>query len=188
MEMAKEIQSKKINYEGIKTVASGLFLLNGYANTSMNDIADLLNIKKASLYHHIETREQLLLDIIQDIELSLKDDFAKMRSSTDYHHQKELFLMIVSDFYYHNDKAYLIIKLSHETDNHRVIKSINKFIEDWIKQFNYLLAHKIDKQLAKEMAESTTHRLIGTLIRSKLANKKQLIKKMIIEINELLDR
>jgi AcrR family transcriptional regulator len=44
--------------------AAKLIYLNGYEGTSMQDIADACGMTKAGLYHHIATKEALLLSIM----------------------------------------------------------------------------------------------------------------------------
>jgi AcrR family transcriptional regulator len=46
-------------------VATRLFREKGYHNTSMQDIADGLGVQKASLYHYIESKEQLLRRLLK---------------------------------------------------------------------------------------------------------------------------
>ena len=46
-------------------VATCLFKEKGYHNTSMQDIADGLGVQKASLYHYIESKEQLLRRLLK---------------------------------------------------------------------------------------------------------------------------
>jgi len=45
-------------------VATRLFKEKGYHNTSMQDLAKALNIQKASLYHYIDSKEELLFRIL----------------------------------------------------------------------------------------------------------------------------
>jgi len=45
-------------------VAARLFHQKGYAQTSMNDVAQALGLTKAGLYHYIESKDQLLLGIL----------------------------------------------------------------------------------------------------------------------------
>jgi len=47
----------------ILSVAADLFWAQGYDATSMSDLAAALGLSKASLYHHIETKESLLFDM-----------------------------------------------------------------------------------------------------------------------------
>ena len=184
--MVQEKNTKKINYHRVKIAASDLFLRNGYGNTSMNDIADTLQIKKASLYHHIQTREQLLIDIVKDIEQLLESDLSKINSIAEHDQQKKFLLQAVKNFYYDSDMAYLILRISCETSNQEVIQSTHEFIETWTKQFTVLLAQKIDKTTAKTAALKMTHQLIGTLICSKIADKKQLMAKAIKDLEKIL--
>src|SRR5262250_1258901 len=45
--------------------AIDLFAAKGYHATSMQDIADALGIQRGSLYHHIESKEDLLFEIMK---------------------------------------------------------------------------------------------------------------------------
>ncbi len=51
--------------EEVLSVAERLFCEKGYQATSVRDIADALDIKAGSLYAHIESKEELLWDILQ---------------------------------------------------------------------------------------------------------------------------
>lgn len=47
--------------EEILEAAAQIFREKGYHATSMNDIAQIVNLQKASLYHHIHSKQELLL-------------------------------------------------------------------------------------------------------------------------------
>ncbi len=51
-------------YQEVLETAARLICAQGYEATSMQDIADGCRITKAGLYHHIESKEQLLLAIM----------------------------------------------------------------------------------------------------------------------------
>lgn len=53
-----------VDEERIIRAAAGLFRRNGYASTSMQDIAAELGILKGSLYHHITSKEDLLVKML----------------------------------------------------------------------------------------------------------------------------
>ncbi len=53
--------------EKIKTAAFSLFAKNGYAGTSMNDIAGAVGINKASLYSHFSSKEEIFLNIYESV-------------------------------------------------------------------------------------------------------------------------
>src|SRR5438046_9859812 len=45
-------------------VAAEVFHRKGYDNTSMSDIASAAGLTKAGLYHHVESKEQLLYTVL----------------------------------------------------------------------------------------------------------------------------
>ena len=66
---APEVLSRR---DEILATAADLFWANGYAGTTMSQLASSMNLRKASLYHHIDKKETLLyelsLDSLQRIE------------------------------------------------------------------------------------------------------------------------
>lgn len=48
----------------IVQAAAQIFRQKGYHATSMQDIADAVHLQKASLYHHIESKQEILLEIL----------------------------------------------------------------------------------------------------------------------------
>ena len=51
----------------ILTVALDLFYKKGFADTSMRDIAEVMNVKAASLYAHIKSKEEIMEWISEDV-------------------------------------------------------------------------------------------------------------------------
>jgi AcrR family transcriptional regulator len=47
----------------IFAAAAEIFWVKGYHATSMNDIADAMGMRKASLYHHVKNKETLLYEL-----------------------------------------------------------------------------------------------------------------------------
>ncbi len=52
------------NREHILEAAAQIFSQKGYHATSMRDIANAVDLKKASLYHHIASKQEILLAIL----------------------------------------------------------------------------------------------------------------------------
>lgn len=48
----------------IVQAAAQIFRQKGYHATSMQDIADAVHLQKASLYHHIDSKQEILLEIL----------------------------------------------------------------------------------------------------------------------------
>jgi AcrR family transcriptional regulator len=54
----------QIRKEAILQQARHLFATKGYAETSMDDIAQATHLQKASLYHYFKSKQQILLEMI----------------------------------------------------------------------------------------------------------------------------
>ena len=52
--------------EELTRIAARLFAERGYQGTSLADLAAALGVQKPSLYHHIESKEDLLWDVAQE--------------------------------------------------------------------------------------------------------------------------
>ncbi len=50
--------------EDILEAAAQVFSQKGFHGASMNDIADAVNLQKASLYHHVSSKQEILLGIL----------------------------------------------------------------------------------------------------------------------------
>ena len=51
--------------EAVLRSAAALFRERGYEGASLNDLADILNITKPTIYYYVQSKEQLLLDILK---------------------------------------------------------------------------------------------------------------------------
>ncbi len=58
-------RSKSQTSRRLLVAAASLFAKKGYTMTSMREIADLVGVQKASLYYHIDTKEDLLFAICE---------------------------------------------------------------------------------------------------------------------------
>lgn len=56
--------SLKVNEQDILKAAARIFRERGYHGTSVQDIADAVGLKKGSLYYHITSKEDLLVQIV----------------------------------------------------------------------------------------------------------------------------
>ena len=50
--------------EEILEAAAQIFSQKGYHAASMQDIASLVNLQKASLYHHVSSKQEILLALL----------------------------------------------------------------------------------------------------------------------------
>lgn len=60
-------EPRPVNRGDIVAAAATVFRRHGYRGASLNDIADVVGIQKASLYHHIASKEELLLGVLENV-------------------------------------------------------------------------------------------------------------------------
>lgn len=60
---AENAPARASTSERLLDTAAKLFWTKGYASTTTREIAELLGVRKASLYHHISSKEDLLFEI-----------------------------------------------------------------------------------------------------------------------------
>ncbi|MBS7660597.1 helix-turn-helix transcriptional regulator [Pseudomonas lalucatii] len=54
-------------YQATRSQALSLFAERGFSRVSMRDLAEHLGIKPGSIYHHIESKEALLFELIEEL-------------------------------------------------------------------------------------------------------------------------
>ncbi|MFB9837217.1 TetR/AcrR family transcriptional regulator [Actinoallomurus acaciae] len=70
--------------ERIQAVAVELFAEHGYDKTSLREIAERLDVTKAALYYHFNTKEDIVVSLFDDLIAGLDEiiDWAKEQPST----------------------------------------------------------------------------------------------------------
>lgn len=63
--MARKPADQTVNRDEIIAAAADVLAANGYEATTMKDIAAAVNLTAASLYHHFENKDNLLLAVLE---------------------------------------------------------------------------------------------------------------------------
>src|SRR5882672_4426523 len=66
---------KDLKRAEIVAIAQDLFFSEGYAGTSMSKIAATVGGSKATLYNHFQSKEELLLAVVQDVALPKPEEY-----------------------------------------------------------------------------------------------------------------
>ena len=74
-------QRRENRRDEIVSAARELFLRNGYSNTSLDDIARAVGIKREGLYYYFPNRPQILIEIIKPLGLQLRDRVREIQES-----------------------------------------------------------------------------------------------------------
>ena len=82
MATAHHISEAESGRDRITDAAAELFLRNGYAQTSLRDIAAAVGIKAGSIYYHFDSKEALLRDILQRGIAVMEEAFERAAAET----------------------------------------------------------------------------------------------------------
>ena len=91
--------------EEILDAAAQIFRIKGYHATSMSDIASAVNLQKASLYHHVSSKQEILLELLdQGLELLTGQIIGIARDETllpceKLHHMIAAYLKALTDHF-----------------------------------------------------------------------------------------
>jgi len=72
---------RTVSHDALVKVAAELFARRGYRATTLDDIAAEFGLKRASLYHYIKSKEELLCEIYQEIFDQIEEDVAPIANS-----------------------------------------------------------------------------------------------------------
>ncbi len=88
MATSTSIRKKSSKKEQILRTAATMFRERGFAATSMRDLAEKIGIEAASLYNHIDSKSQMLEDIILRISQKCNEHLEELEASKDTALQK----------------------------------------------------------------------------------------------------
>ena len=71
----------ELKKKAILETAESLFLEKGYQETAIDEILSRLSTSKGSLYHHFESKQQILEEICREKMLASAEEFKKQRTN-----------------------------------------------------------------------------------------------------------
>ncbi len=126
----KRARRGKDTREKILIVATRLFARKGFAGTSMDEIADEVGIKKASLYHHFASKHEIYDELIKRVLSEIMQMFRKSFYSDDIIEDAKNFMKEITFFVAKNDD-YLKILVREVLDENVPIRQLaNKYLPD----------------------------------------------------------
>ena len=69
MEEPVQPAGRRRTLDDVRRVGAEIIAKKGYKETSIRDIAEALGITKSTIYHHVQSKEQLLFDIIANYQV-----------------------------------------------------------------------------------------------------------------------
>jgi len=161
------MSSRKNDPTIIAEKAAELFVRRGYSNTSMAAIGSSCGILKGSIYHHFESKEKILLFILQRLQSDLRN---YVFSTADNEELPAIDrLRKINGFlkeYFLDKKACLIAMMGMESelisDEARVV--MNDIFTDWKKTYTKLFRTHYSQYMAEIHATNTIIFIEGAII------------------------
>lgn len=158
---------KKITLDQLVQAASQLFQQRGYSHTSMDDIAEACSIKKPSLYHHIASREALLVATLEHANAIFTEQvFAiayqqEMSAQERFHAILDVFEKMLRE----QNSALIIVTVALEIKGRvqRVVELSKQYNEQWLAMLRHLFAES-GKSAVEDVANSIHAELNGLLL------------------------
>lgn len=97
-------------------VAAELFATQGYAETTMRDIADKAGILAGSIYHHFSSKEAMLDEILRDFLTRLYEQFSAIEQEDD-NPREALSKLVRVSFSWIHDSPHAVAVYQNESDN-----------------------------------------------------------------------
>ncbi len=125
--------------EKIKETAAHLFALKGYTSTTMREIAQALDVSKAALYYHYESKDELFFDIIRDTFSDLIRIHQKLAESdrSVWEILEEWVERMLSYSKIKHDHWLILNKLTSGSIKDRIHREFSRF---WTESFNSIIS------------------------------------------------
>ncbi|MCS7213861.1 MAG: TetR/AcrR family transcriptional regulator [Candidatus Calescibacterium sp.] len=111
--------------EKIIKVATKLFGKYGFAGTSMDEISEKVGIKKASLYHHFPSKQDIYFELIDKVLTEILDIFQISFTSDDIIKDSEMFFEKIMD-YISKNQDYIKILVRELLDENIPIRQLSQ--------------------------------------------------------------
>lgn len=149
-----------------------VFKTKGYNGTSMNDLAKANGLLKGSIYHYIESKEALMLEVLTALkEHYFSKVFSKARdeSMPPYDRLKELARRAEEIFVFEEGGDFLV-NIGLETKNSVPAFSvvIKDFFMEWIDTMRHFYSFVMDEADALEKAQVIVAEIEGSVLMMKL--------------------
>ncbi|MGL5890731.1 MAG: TetR/AcrR family transcriptional regulator [Bacteroidia bacterium] len=170
---------QKITREEIIEKSMEIFLLKGYHDTSMDDLAKTCNLQKGSFYHYYKSKEELMKAVlIKGLEIAKSEVFAcaylselpaGKRLKMMFVKQKEMFLIYKTGCLFGNTLLETVFTVPQFKE------ILNLFFNEWEKAFINIYTSKYSKSAAKSAAITAISQIEGVLMLAMLRNNYKLL-------------
>ncbi len=172
---------QKTDTESIVKSALHIFLEKGYHNTSMSDIANETGLLKGSLYHHFNSKEDLMKAVIASLHEYYKREVFSISDDGDLTTDQKVQALIQAseEVFFNRRGGNFMTNIALETLNvvPEFTVMIRNFFKDWISCVNDVYAEKMPVKGAEHMAHQTISEIEGAVFMMELFDDKSYLRR-----------
>jgi AcrR family transcriptional regulator len=178
--------SRVIKKDELVTVAGNLFRMQGYAGTSIDDIAKACGLTKGSLYHHFSGKEELALAALDQVHQFYREHIFALILARDPAGPRELaaFNGAIEEFFTQHPHGCLLANLSLEAGSAAEPFSgrITAFFNDWLACYLKVFGACLPPAAAKAKAEDAMAIVQGCVLMNRIRHNLQPLRRQHAEL------
>jgi len=184
------MSSKGLSKEFVVDVAVNLFREQGYQNVAMSDIAEVCNVRKASLYHHIESKDALLiLSLKKEFNYFLSNIFNHILEDSNKSHKTKVenFIRDITSFLTKNRHGSLLSNVAREDISHipEAKQIIKQHLNNWKRVIHSIIyPNKPSNAQTEMLAEDIWCTIQGTILLRSITNNTASLKRALAKLAE----
>lgn len=163
---------KKITKPEIIAISLNVFRKNGYHHTAMSDLAEACGLQKGSFYHYFESKEVLMLAVLENVELLLQNEVFPLAYTQGLAPRERMDALIrkFSKELLMQEGGCIVGNMTLETalsiEAFRAI--IQKIFDGWQAALKHIFAEKFSEEVSQKMAEQTIMEFEGAVMLQKI--------------------
>jgi len=156
-----------------------VFRTKGYADTSMQDIANACGLQKGSLYHHFKGKKGLLKAVIHHVHEYYKQEvfIHAYKPNLSATQKIKLLADISATQFFASDSGCLMGNLALETASTHpdFAELVQAFFADWIGAMRHIFQEVHTPEMAQQLAKDSVALIEGAVMMMRLFNDKSFL-------------
>lgn len=162
MQRATSSQAIVDTQERLRHAALELFTSQGYQSTSLRDLAAHLGMQAGSLYNHIENKQSLLFDLIEEaLDALLAETRSSIKRGNNREERLRLFVQVSLGFQKRERKRMALIQRETVNLTQEQQERVQHLIGEYARCLEWVIA---DRRSASAASDSRLKLLIGGII------------------------
>ncbi len=182
---------QKVNKEYVVHQALKMFRKKSYHQATMANIGEAVGLLKGSIYHYFDSKEELMKEVMMYVHKFFQDQvfvhaYDKNLAAKE---RMEKMIAVTERVFLSSEKGNIMGNIGLETAhvNPEFQELIQIFFKQYLKALKTIYSEKYPEEKAQELAEQTVAEMEGSLMLSRIFNKKDFFLKTNKRALERLD-